>query len=106
MGLIHFLVLLMSYLNLVSFLGIFGLCGVAWLFSENRKLIPWATLIWGLGLQLVLGFLVFRLPITRDIFDVLNSALNGIFAAAESGAEFIFGSQFVSKNFGENPPLG
>ncbi|OCQ89172.1 nucleoside:proton symporter [Limnothrix sp. PR1529] len=96
----------MSYLNLVSFLGIFGLCGVAWLFSENRKLIPWATLIWGLSLQLVLGFLVFRLPITRDIFDVLNSALNGIFAAAESGAEFIFGSQFVSKDFGENPPLG
>lgn len=96
----------MSYLNLVSFLGIFGLCGVAWLFSENRKVIPWSVIGWGIGLQLVLGFLVFRVPVTRDLLDVLNSALNGLFAAAETGARFVFGPQLVPKVFGETPPLG
>ena len=96
----------MSYLNLVSFLGIFGLCGVAWLFSENRKVIPWTVIGWGIGLQLVLGFLVFRVPVTRDLLDVLNSALNGLFAAAETGARFVFGPQLVPKVFGETPPLG
>lgn len=96
----------MSYLNLVSFLGIFGLCGVAWLFSENRKVIPWAMIGWGIGLQLILGFLIFRVPVTRDLLDVLNSAFNGLFAAAETGARFLFGPQLVPKVFGANPPLG
>ena len=96
----------MSYLNLVSFLGIFGLCGVAWLFSENRKRIPWRTLAWGVGLQLILGLLIFRVPFTRDLLDVLNNAFNGLFTAAEAGARFVFGPQTVPKVFGENPPLG
>ena len=96
----------MSYLNLVSFLGIFGLCGVAWLFSENRKRIPWRVLVWGIGLQLLLGLFVFRVPVTRDLLDVLNSALNGLFTAAEAGARFVFGAQMVPGGFGENPPLG
>ncbi|HEY9689389.1 MAG TPA: Na+ dependent nucleoside transporter N-terminal domain-containing protein, partial [Coleofasciculaceae cyanobacterium] len=96
----------MSYLNLVSFLGIFGLCGVAWLFSENRKRVPWRVLVWGIGLQLLLGLLVFRVPVTRDALDVFNNALNGLFTAAEAGARFVFGAQLVPKVFGENPPLG
>lgn len=96
----------MSYLNLVSFLGIFGLCGVAWLFSENRKRIPWRVLVWGIGLQLLLGLFVFRVPVTRDFLDVLNSALNGLFTAAEAGARFVFGAQMVPSTLGESPPLG
>jgi CNT family concentrative nucleoside transporter len=105
-GWTRLLVVVMSYLNFVSFLGIFGLCGVAWLFSENRKVIPWTVIGWGIGLQLVLGFLIFRVPVTRDLLDGLNSALNGLFAAAETGARFVFGPQLVPKVFGETPPLG
>ncbi|MFN5767557.1 MAG: Na+ dependent nucleoside transporter N-terminal domain-containing protein, partial [Pseudanabaena sp.] len=45
----------MTYLNFVSFFGIFGLCFVAWIFSEDRRIIPWRVIIWGIGLQLVLG---------------------------------------------------
>lgn len=96
----------MSYLNLISFLGIFGLCGIAWLFSEDRRVVPWRVIGYGIGLQLLLGLLVFRFPLTRDLLDVFNNALNGVFAAAETGANFVFGDQMVPERFGENPPLG
>lgn len=96
----------MTYLNLISFLGIFGLCLIAWLFSESRRTIPWRVISYGIGLQLILGFLVFKFPLTRDLLDVVNNLLNGVFAAAEDGARFVFGSQMVPETFGENPPLG
>ncbi len=85
------------YLNLISFFGIFGLCAIAWLFSENRRLryIPWRVIIWGIGLQLVLGFLVFRFPPTRAALNVFNSLLDGVFVAADTGARFVFGPNIV-----------
>lgn len=85
------------YLNLISFFGIFGLCAIAWLFSENRRLqyIPWRVIFWGIGLQLLLGFLVFRFPPTRAILNTFNGLLDGVFTAADTGARFIFGPNVV-----------
>jgi CNT family concentrative nucleoside transporter len=85
------------YLNLISFFGIFGLCAIAWLFSENRRLryIPWRVIFWGIGLQLVLGFLVFRFPPTRAILNAFNGLLDGVFTAADTGARFVFGPNVV-----------
>lgn len=85
------------YLNLISFFGIFGLCAIAWLFSENRRFryIPWRVIFWGIGLQLVLGFLVFRFPPTRAILNTFNGLLDGVFTAADTGARFVFGPNVV-----------
>ncbi|MEP6520087.1 NupC/NupG family nucleoside CNT transporter [Microcoleus vaginatus] len=87
----------MSIYNLISFLGIFGLCAIAWIFSENRqsKYIPWRVIIWGIGLQLVLGFLVFLFPPTRLALEWFTSLLDGVFTAADAGARFVFGSNVV-----------
>ncbi|NEO26107.1 MAG: nucleoside:proton symporter, partial [Kamptonema sp. SIO4C4] len=46
-------------LNVISLVGLFGLCVVAWLGSEDRRLIPWNVIVWGIGLQLVVGLIVF-----------------------------------------------
>jgi len=83
------------YLNLISFLGIFGLCIVAWIFSEHRKVIPWRVIIGGILLQLVLGFLVFQFPLTREGLKVFSSLLDSVFYAADVGANFVFGSNIV-----------
>jgi CNT family concentrative nucleoside transporter len=74
-----------------------GLCAIAWLFSENRRLryIPWRVIFWGIGLQLVLGFLVFRFPPTRAILNAFNGLLDGVFTAADTGARFVFGPNVV-----------
>lgn len=82
-------------LNLVSLIGIFVLCGVAWLFSENRRVIPWRVIVGGIGLQLLLGFFIFQFPITRELFRVFSGLLDAVFTAADAGARFVFGPNLV-----------
>ncbi|MEG3933724.1 MULTISPECIES: nucleoside transporter C-terminal domain-containing protein [unclassified Microcoleus] len=96
----------MSIYNLISFLGIFGLCAIAWIFSENRhsKYIPWRVIIWGIGLQLVLGFLVFLFPPTRIALEWFTGLLDGVFTAADAGARFVFGKNIVPIP-GQDPPV-
>ncbi|MBE9099523.1 nucleoside transporter C-terminal domain-containing protein [Vacuolonema iberomarrocanum] len=87
----------MGILNLISLIGIFGLCAVAWLFSEHRhpKYFPWKVVISGIILQLILGAIVFAIPGTRDALQIFSNFLNVIFEAADSGARFVFGANIV-----------
>jgi CNT family concentrative nucleoside transporter len=78
-------------LNLISLLGIVALCFIAWLGSENRRIIPWNVIIWGIGLQMALGLFVFVLP-TRDLIAGLNDLLNAVLDASDAGARFLFGN--------------
>ncbi len=78
-------------LNLISLLGIVALCFIAWLGSENRRIIPWNVIIWGIGLQMALGLFVFVLP-TRDLIAGLNDLLNAVLDASDAGAKFLFGN--------------
>lgn len=86
-----------SILNLISLLGIFGLCAIAWLFSENRNLkyFPWRVMIGGILVQLVIGALVFRVPGSRGALQIFSDLLNFLFDAADFGANFVFGSNIV-----------
>ncbi|MBE9229521.1 nucleoside:proton symporter [Phormidium sp. LEGE 05292] len=83
------------YLNLISFLGIGGFCIIVWLFSEQRKIIPWRVIIGGILLQLILGFLVFQFPLTRTALEIFSSLLDSVFLAADVGANFVFGKNIV-----------
>jgi len=95
----------MSFLNLISFFGIFGLCAIAWLFSEHKRVIPWRVIIFGIGLQLILGFLVFQFPVTRFILDAFSRLLDAVFVAADFGARFVFGPALIPR-VGEAPTPG
>ena len=92
----------MTYLNFVSFFGIFGLCFVAWIFSEDRRVIPWRVIIWGIGLQLVLGYFVFQQPQTREGLRAFSDLLNALFDSADTGARFVFG-RFLVPPSGQEP---
>lgn len=87
----------MGFLNLISLIGILGLCAIAWLFSENRdpKLFPWRVVIVGLLLQFAVGVLVFLIPETQGIFRAFGGLLNILFEAADTGARFVFGRNLV-----------
>ncbi|MEC4803043.1 MAG: nucleoside transporter C-terminal domain-containing protein [Jaaginema sp. PMC 1079.18] len=80
-------------LNVISLLGIFILCAIAWLGSENRRNIPWRTIAWGIGLQLLLGLIVF--VVGSQVVAWINDLLNVVLEASEAGARFLFGSSFV-----------
>ncbi|MBD1938146.1 nucleoside transporter C-terminal domain-containing protein [Microcoleus sp. FACHB-68] len=83
------------YLNIISFFGIFGLCAIAWLFSEHRRIIPWRVIISGIALQLILGAFVFMFPPTRSALQAFSNLLDGVFLAADTGASFVFGKNLV-----------
>lgn len=78
-------------LPLVSFVGFFILAGIAWLCSEQRKKVNWKTVLWGCGLQLAIGALVFRAPGARKAFLLLNDAVMALLHASAHGTSFVFG---------------
>ena len=55
--------------------GIAGLLLLAWIFSENRKAIPWRAIWSGLALQLLLALLLLKLPFAKDALLALNDVL-------------------------------
>jgi concentrative nucleoside transporter, CNT family len=85
----------MSWLNLVSFFGIFALCAIAWAGSEARRQFPWKVMLWGVGMQLLIGLVVFQFPITREIVRLISDNINSVLDATESGARFLFGNLLV-----------
>lgn len=96
-------------LNLISLLGVAVLCLIAWLGSENRRVVSWNVIIWGIGLQLLVGLVVFVFG--PQLVEGLSTLLNAILDASEAGARFLFGgptSVLVSDpNFAAGPgPAG
>jgi len=90
----------MDAYNLVSFVGLFVLMGLAWAFSANRRRLNLRVICWGVGVQLALAAVIFRAPRSRDFFLALNGAVLKVLAAAASGQEFLFGSLAQEKAVG------
>jgi CNT family concentrative nucleoside transporter len=76
-------------LNFISLIGMICLCFIAWLGSENKRMIPWSVIVWGIGLQMLIGLVVFVLG--SQLVEGLSSILNAILDASEAGARFLFG---------------
>lgn len=81
----------MDIYNLISFLGIFGLMFIAWVFSKNRRNVNWRTLVWGVALQLIFALFVFRIPAGLFLFNWINDAVIKILSFANAGIYFVFG---------------
>ena len=71
--------------------GIAGLLLLAWIFSENRNVIPWRAIRAGLLLQFVLALLLLKLPFAKDVFLALNDALIALEKATQAGTSLVFG---------------
>ena len=81
----------MTVWNLVSFAGIFVLAAVAWLFSTDRKVVNARVLVWGVGLQLLVAFFIFVVPVGAKVFLWANDAVTAVLGTATAGVEFVFG---------------
>ncbi|NJK99782.1 MAG: nucleoside:proton symporter [Spirulinaceae cyanobacterium RM2_2_10] len=66
-----------------------GLCLIAWLGSENKRVIPWNVIVFGILLQLLVGAFVFL--VGSQAVEGLNNLLNVVLDASEAGARFLFG---------------
>lgn len=88
----------------VSLAGFVVFAGVAWLLSSNRRRVAWKTIAWGVGLQLLIGLIVFRLPGSQRVLLWLNDGVLALLNASKSGSEFLFGPLAASP--GETGSVG
>lgn len=82
----------LEYNRYLSFVGIAVIVGIAVLFSNNRKHIPWRLVFIGLALHFALGFAVLKTTIGRDIVVSIANAFSHLYTAADIGITFLFGN--------------
>ena len=88
----------------MSVVGLLVFAGIAWLLSNNRRNVAWRTIASGIALQLVIGLLIFRLPVSQRVLLWLNDAVLGLLSASKSGSVFLFGPLAASP--GEQGSIG
>jgi len=71
--------------------GIAGLLLLAFVFSENRRSIPWRAIWAGLVLQLLLALFFLKLPFAKDAFLALNDVLGALEKSTQAGTALVFG---------------
>ncbi len=81
----------MGIYNLVSFVGILILTGMAWILSADRRNMNWRVIGWGVGLQLLVALFIFVVPAGARVFLVINDVVVKILDSAGAGARFVFG---------------
>ena len=77
--------------RLISFLGWLVMIAAAWAISLNRKKFPWRTVVWGLGLQFTLAYLILKTPYGGAFFVFAGRAVQKLTQFATEGTKFVFG---------------
>jgi len=96
-------------LKLISLLGLVVMVATAWAISEKKKLFPWRTVIWGIGLQFIFALLILDTNVGKMIFDFTGRAVNRLIMFSNEGCKFVFGpladSDLLAKSFGPGNDL-
>ncbi len=71
--------------------GIVTLLAVAWLMSENRRIIHWRIILAGVALQVAIALLMLKAPLFRELFLGLNAVVTAFQDATVAGTSFVFG---------------
>ncbi|XP_064456259.1 solute carrier family 28 member 3-like [Ornithodoros turicata] len=77
--------------HLVSMLGMVTIILICYMFSYNRKKIPWNVVLWGILLQFLLGGTIIRLGVGRAVFVCIGSKIKQMMNYSAFGGEFTFG---------------
>jgi len=86
--------------RLISFIGIFVLIGIAWLFSKNKKAINYKTVLMGVLIQFIFALGVLKFPLGRKFFQLMNDVIIKVISFSDEGAKFIFGNLINNQSLG------
>lgn len=78
-------------LRFISFFGWFVMIAAAWAISYNRKLFPWRTVVWAVGLQFTLALLILKTSWGADFFVLAGKAVQKLVQFSNEGCKFVFG---------------
>jgi len=76
-------------------IGIVLILGLAWLASNNKKRINYRLILSGMGLQVLIALLIFKVPPVQKFFDGLGKVMTKIEQFAFKGASFVYGGVVV-----------
>jgi CNT family concentrative nucleoside transporter len=82
----------------MSVFGVFFIVGLCVLVSKERRRIDWKLVLWGVGLQFVVGLAVLK-TYPDSIFAGAQAIFDCISLFAAKGARFLFGSLTDQKDF-------
>ncbi|RUO77821.1 NupC/NupG family nucleoside CNT transporter [Idiomarina seosinensis] len=82
-----------------SLLGIAVILFVAYLFSTNRKMIRWRTVIGAFSIQVALAGFVLYVPIGREMLFSFAQGVSTVIGYTQAGINFLFGG-LASEEFG------
>ncbi len=72
-------------------IGYAALLALAFACTEDRRRIPWRTVVGGVLLQWVLALLLLRVPATQHVVLLLNDGAEALQRATDEGTGFLFG---------------
>ncbi|MFC4411717.1 NupC/NupG family nucleoside CNT transporter [Chungangia koreensis] len=81
-------------------LGIIVILGIAFLLSDGKKSINARTILIGLGLQILFGFIVLKWEAGRKGIEWLSGIVQSVINYAGEGIAFLFGPAADAENFG------
>ncbi|WP_163716474.1 NupC/NupG family nucleoside CNT transporter [Mangrovibacterium lignilyticum] len=90
-----------SYITILrGLIGMLVLIAIGWVFSKDRRNIPWKTVLIGLAFQIILAIGVLYVPFIRLGFEFFGKIFVKILDFTKVGSEFLFGSLADSSSFG------
>ena len=72
-------------------IGFIGLIAIAVPFSENARIINFKYILYGISSQIFLAFLLLKVPLIVNIFEILGNGVVILQEATTEGANFVFG---------------
>jgi concentrative nucleoside transporter, CNT family len=85
----------MIYLR--ALIGIVVLLSLAWLMSSNRRRFPWRVVLWGMGLQLGLAFLILGNDVGYGALEGVRLFIEKLALMTSDGATSVFGDLGVGR---------
>ena len=78
--------------SFLGILGLFTLLAIAYLLSENKNVINYKTVVYGLIFQLLFALFILKTPFGTPIFSFLDTSINILISFSSSGSDFLFRS--------------
>ena len=86
-------------LRLVSAVGLVAMIAIAWALSFDRRRMPWRTVGYGLGLQLLVALLLLGSGAGVLVFHAATALVQGLESFTAAGSSFVFGPLFAAEGF-------
>lgn len=79
-------------------LGMITLILILYLFSNNRRKIPWNLVVTGLFFQVIFALLVLKVPFIQSAFEAVSQVFVNILQYTKEGSEFLFGKKLLDSD--------